>query len=610
MKKASLFICLLWLVSGNVATAQPERYLLPLAVLKSVCAEDSAAAIAGKMDMSLEAATDVVRQGQTMGWRATLSSVQGSFRIQRLAPGNHFRGARLEWWQNEKAELVLATGSDCQVQIARRRHYDEQGRSSEVVHLDHQLNDTSLREALNPPVPQAEAVDGIRVAIVDSGVNYTLPKINKRLARDSEGSILGYDFWDLDRRPFDANPYRSPFFPQRHGTRTASLIVREAPEATLVPYRYPRPDMSRMRALIEELTKKGIKIVAMPLGSKRISEWEVFGETAQRLNDTLFIASAGNDGLSIDTAQMYPADLGLENMIVVTSADDSGRPADGSNWGRQSVDLLVPAENRMVLDFGGREVSASGSSYAVSRIAALAARLLEEQPDWGARELKQSIYTRAVRKGFNEYVRVGLLPDPLARAGEVSIRDRQRIELKPAVRGYSLKLSIVRLENSGWDETDVSKLINEVNKIYKQCQIKLVDVRLYAVEVPPRLLDFDALSAHTLVTQVGAPRPTVYMVRDTLRQPAYDGEAFGRKNVHYRTWLRDTVWLTAGIAELGVGLAHELFHVLVNSGTHVSENENLMQARTRPGGIHLNAAQCKLARETGFANGLLFQLGE
>ncbi|MCP4392403.1 MAG: hypothetical protein GY802_29195 [Gammaproteobacteria bacterium] len=70
----------------------------------------------------------------------------------------------------------------------------------------------------------------------------------KSTARDADNRLIGYDFWDMDDRPYDAHPVNSEFFVQRHGTRSASILLREAPAIELVPYRYPRPDMSRMQA--------------------------------------------------------------------------------------------------------------------------------------------------------------------------------------------------------------------------------------------------------------------------------------------------------------------------------------------------------------------------
>ena len=74
-------------------------------------------------------------------------------------------------------------------------------------------------------------------------------------------------------------------------------------------------------------------------------------------------------------------------MLVVTSADDFVRPAERSNWGKVSVDFMIPAERRNALDYSAGETRVSGSSYAVSRVVALAARLKREHPDWAAVEI-------------------------------------------------------------------------------------------------------------------------------------------------------------------------------------------------------------------------------
>ena len=84
----------------------------------------------------------------------------------------------------------------------------------------------------------------------------------------------------------------------------------------------------------------------------------------------LFVVSAGNDGVDIDRSPVYPAALDLDNLLVATSADDFLRPAARVNWGPESVDYLLPAEQVPVLDLDGAETLASGSSYAVPRTAA------------------------------------------------------------------------------------------------------------------------------------------------------------------------------------------------------------------------------------------------
>jgi len=272
------------------------------------------------------------------------------------------------------------------------------------------------REPLNPPVPPGRDPGGVAVALFDSGLNYALPTFAGRLARDGEGKALGYDFWELDERPFDNHPAGSPFFPVRHGTAVASVLLEEAPDARFLPFRYPRPEMSRMAAMVEAAAEAGARIVAMPMGSNQREDWAAFATAARAHPELLFVISAGNNGRDIDRSPVYPAALPLDNFLVVTSSDLAGRLAPGSNWGRESVDLMVPAEDLPIVDFTGRPGRGSGSSFAVPRLAALAARLLAANPAWRAPELKAAILARAqpLPGDGHSPVRHGWIPDPTA----------------------------------------------------------------------------------------------------------------------------------------------------------------------------------------------------
>ncbi len=317
-----------------------------------------------------------------------LSLLNGEVRRASLSASEQFDGAL-------QPVLSVRTGATCTVAQGRLIERDEAGRAQRLVHLNEKLQPDGRREPLNPAIPDGTDPGGITVAHIDCGVNYTLPAIAARLARAPDGKPLGYDFWDMDERPFDVDAARSPFFPLHHGTLVASILVREAPDLRLIPYRYPRPDMRRMAELLDHAAASGAKIVAMPLGGNTKAQWTAFKGAAAKHSGLLFIVSAGNNGRNIDEEPVYPAAYGLENLLVVTSSTISGRLASGSNWGPRSVDLMVPAERVEVTDHRGARGRASGSSYAVPRVAALAARLLAQNPDWTASELKAAIQNLA-----------------------------------------------------------------------------------------------------------------------------------------------------------------------------------------------------------------------
>lgn len=312
-----------------------------------------------------------------------------------------------------RPELQVLASGDCIARAGRQIR-----RPDDVTILLDQLEGdlATLRwtETLQAPWPQGTDPGGIRVALIDSGLAYDLPHFQDRLARDPGGTPLGYDFWDMDPHPYDGDIARGPFLPIRHGSAVASILVREAPGAALVPFRYPRPDMTRLGDAIARAAEAGVRIIAMPLGSRHREDWTAFESAMKARPEILAIVSAGNNGHDIDTEPLWPAHLDLSNMIVVTSADGFGKLAPGSNWGATSVDLMVPAENQAVLDFRGASGTASGSSYAVPRLAALAARILAKDPDMPVADLKAALFARAAATPYESErkVAVGWIPDP------------------------------------------------------------------------------------------------------------------------------------------------------------------------------------------------------
>ncbi len=123
--------------------------------------------------------------------------------------------------------------------------------------------------------------------------------------------------------------------------------------------------------------------------------------------------------------------------------------------------------------------------------------------------------------------------------------------------------------------------------------------------VAPNHLDFSTPAARELARAHPVVKPAVYLVRGTKNRPAFDAEAIGRANSRTRPEIADTVWMTAAARDPGIALAHELAHVLMDSGEHSEEEGNLMREETSPRNTTLAAAQCARLREAGSRNGLL-----
>jgi len=358
----------------------------------------------------LDERIDALRGGARVSQR--FATPNGELRIDRIDAGGALRRFIAEDWRADgdtlRAHLQIRAGADCALVAARRLIHD--GATPVAMEtLAADLTTVDRTDRFDAAVPRGVDPGGVRVALIDAGLAYDLPLFVDRLARGPDGAALGWDFWDDDSRPYDIDFAGGPFAPFRHGTAVASILAREAPNAALIPYRYPRPDMARLGDAVARAAAAGARVIAMPLGSRRAEDWTAFADALAQAPDLLAIVSAGNDGRDIDAEPLWPAALDLDRMIVVTSADGFGRLAQGSNWGARSVDLMVPAENQPVVDHRGARGSTSGSSYAVPRVAALAARLLAADPGLSADALKAAIYDRAVAR---DGVAIGWIPDP------------------------------------------------------------------------------------------------------------------------------------------------------------------------------------------------------
>ena len=171
----------------------------------------------------------------------------------------------------------------------------------------------------------------------------------------------------------------------------------------------------------------------------------------------------------------------------------------------------------------------------------------------------------------------------------------------------SLRLTVVMIDGSGWTRERADAALREAGAILAQCGVALERGDLVVLQVPPSLMDFSTPAARELAQTHPVARPAVFLVRDTRSRPAFDAEAIGRGNSRTRPEIADTVWMTAAARDPGIVLAHELSHVLMDSGEHSEAPGNLMREETSARNTSLSAQQCRLLRDQGRGNGLLIR---
>jgi hypothetical protein len=170
---------------------------------------------------------------------------------------------------------------------------------------------------------------------------------------------------------------------------------------------------------------------------------------------------------------------------------------------------------------------------------------------------------------------------------------------------HQLTLTLVYFTGSDWPRDTMVGATRHVAEILEQCGLQLRQVELVRVDALQRYHYLDTPVSRELARTLQLARPTVYFVTDTRHQPAFDAEAIGRGNSQTRPELTDSVWVTRATRDVGIALAHELVHVLTDSGEHIERPGNLMRAETAPENTQLTGAQCAQMRDVGTKNGLL-----
>jgi len=171
---------------------------------------------------------------------------------------------------------------------------------------------------------------------------------------------------------------------------------------------------------------------------------------------------------------------------------------------------------------------------------------------------------------------------------------------------HRLALVLFAFRDTAWKPSRILEAARAAAPLLAQCGVRLARAELRELEGgEPELRDLFTPVARQLLRRLQPAKPAVFFVRDTRNRPAFEGEAFGRGNTRTRPELAGTVWLTEKSRDLPVALAHELAHLLMDSGEHPDEPGNLMYEDTAPGNTRLSPQQCEQMRENGTANGWL-----
>ena len=247
----------------------------------------------------------------------------------------------------------------------------------------------------DPPVPPGRDPGGIAIAIIGPGLDYTLPQISEHLARDGEGEIIGWDFVDDDRRPFESGIQMDRLFCPTFATFAEDLIHSEARHSRVVPVRVAGTDALQLGRAAAYVGQSPAKIALVIVASSRAEDWNLFRKAAEHYSDVLFIAApietpsaVQKPNRNVDNDPIYPVSLGIENILSVTDLVPSSKAAVGP----ATIDIAGGCHY-----FWNNENFCPGMPHvcAATNIAALASRIVAKEPELKGKALKDRILSFA-----------------------------------------------------------------------------------------------------------------------------------------------------------------------------------------------------------------------
>jgi hypothetical protein len=248
----------------------------------------------------------------------------------------------------------------------------------------------------DPPVPPGRDPGGVAVAIIGPGVDYTQPDIAARLARDGEGEIIGWDFVDNDRRPFEKGSILGPAFDQN---RICHRLAIEAASSRFEFFR-TNPALEEAQFRLRLVPAFGMAVQS-PAQIVLLLDWAspLLEEASKSFPDRLFIVPA----TEIPPLGLKGTSLPRYSNVLFSGGVNAACEQSGSD-----AEIATPTDCL--------SVNMLDSHVAATRIAALAARLKAAEPNITAAEMKQRILSLAtpLPDGPNGPRPYGLIADPMS----------------------------------------------------------------------------------------------------------------------------------------------------------------------------------------------------
>ncbi|MGC9500757.1 type VII secretion-associated serine protease mycosin [Streptomyces sp. WG7] len=269
---------------------------------------------------------------------------------------------------------------------------------------------------------------GVRVAVIDTGVDVANPQLKNAVDVKSGRNFLPKDLKDEDGDPIDRGNENGTTDTVGHGTKVAGIIAARpddrtgfvglAPEATIIPIQQNdaegNGDTDTLAKSIRYAVEAGADVINISQDTAGAAEPDPTLEAAvddALAKEIVIVASAGNDGLGGNIKKTYPASY--DGVLAVAASDRNNERASFSQSG-DFVDVAAPGVDMISTVPRGGHCADNGTSFSAPYVSGVAALIKAEHPTWTQRQIVAQIEQTAERtiSGHDRLVGWGVV-DPV-----------------------------------------------------------------------------------------------------------------------------------------------------------------------------------------------------
>ncbi|MFC3235443.1 type VII secretion-associated serine protease mycosin [Streptomyces nitrosporeus] len=307
----------------------------------------------------------------------------------------------------------------------------------------------SLQRVLMDELWAQSTGKGVRVAVIDTGVDIKNPQLTKAVDARSGRNFLPKDLKDENGTKVERGKENGTTDVVGHGTKVAGIIAaREgegtgftglAPDATIIPIQQNDADgngtaetlADAIRYAADQADADIINISQDTADAVKPAPALKAAVDAALAKEIVVVASAGNDGLGGNVKETYPASF--DGVLAVASSDRNNERAAFSQSG-DFVGVAAPGVDMISTVPGGGHCADNGTSFSAPYVAGVAALIKAKHPGWTRKQIVAQIQQTAERSiaGHDHLVGWGVV-DPVRALTE----DEKPIEQPVAHEGVS-----------------------------------------------------------------------------------------------------------------------------------------------------------------------------